>query len=308
MKARRLTFSELPTSVREHIDRGPLFASSRFARLWLSDRGHDVYWLVESDNSPLAVMTAVEFGARPVRRLQAMPDGLYCHVLPFPGSEAGVSSSASIIFEAVASENYSKIFVQDFHREFEEPQGFEVTQCETNLVDIADPEWEPPDAKIRSEIRKAGREGIQVIPFDPGKHFDSFISLMEQTERRHDNAPRYSPAFFAALAELSRSDERIYWAHVEVDGRAAASHIYLIDGDMALNWQVYFDKEFSWLKPNQYILYDTAKKCRERGIRTINLGASPGDAEGLAVYKEKWGGITYKYPCYHRTSLIGKLL
>jgi lipid II:glycine glycyltransferase (peptidoglycan interpeptide bridge formation enzyme) len=237
-----------------------------------------------------------------------MPDGLYSHVLLLPGAELDVQTAARAIFEAMTSEKYSKIFVQDFYRAYEGPQGFEVTQCETNLIDISDPGWEPPDAKIRSEIRKAEREGIKVVRFEADKHFDTFIGLMEQTERRHDNKPRYSREFFAELAQLSQSDKRVYWAHVEVEGKASASHIYLIDGDMALNWQVYFDKEFSWLKPNQYILFDTANKCRERGVTRINLGASPGEADGLVSYKEKWGGVSYRYPCYHRSSMLGKMI
>lgn len=308
MRVRRLTFPDLPASIREYVDRGPLLASPQFARLWNSEHGHEVYWLVERDGGPQAVMTAVEFGIRPVRRLQAMPDGLYCHALLLPGAELDVPAAAAAILEAMASEGYSRIFVQDFHRQSEGPQGFEVTQCETTLIDISDPDWEPPDAKIRSEIRKAEREGIEVVPFAPEKHFQTFLHLMEQTERRHGNLPRYSPEFFMELAGLSQVDKRVYWAHVEVDGKAAASHIYLCEGDMALNWQVYFDKEYSWLKPNQYILHDTARRLRERGITTINLGATPGEADGLASYKEKWGGVPYRYPCYHRTSMLGRLL
>ena len=74
---------------------------------------------------------------------------------------------------------------------------------------------------------------------------------------------------------------------VERENDVAASHIYFIDNDTALNWQIYFNKKFSSLKPNQYILFTMARRLAAEGVRYLNLGATPPEASGLETYKNK---------------------
>ncbi len=152
-----------------------------------------------------------------------------------------------------------------------------MTSCETTLVDISDPEWVPPDEKLRSEIRKAEREGITMEPFEWGRHHEHFLRLMEATERRHGNPPRYPPEFFRRLADLAGRDDRVHWVWCEHEGKPACSHIYILEGGMLQVWQIYFDKAFSFLKPNQYISFAMCRRMAARGIYPTQPG---GDAEG----------------------------
>jgi lipid II:glycine glycyltransferase (peptidoglycan interpeptide bridge formation enzyme) len=255
----------------------------------------------------VAVLTAVEFGRRPVKRFQSMPDGLYARLVSLDDSY-NLEDAAGLIVRALADGGYAKVFVNDFYGQFNMPTSFAASDYKTTLVDISEARWQPPDKKVRSEIRKAEREGIEVLKFDAGRHFDRFWTLMKNTEERHLRRPKYPPDFFRALADLARHDDRVHWVYVESDGRAAASHIYLIENDMALNWQIYFDRDFTWLKPNQYLLYHTARMLSGRGVRTLNLGASPPTAEGLQTQKRKWGGRTYGYFCYTCQTGLGRLM
>jgi CelD/BcsL family acetyltransferase involved in cellulose biosynthesis len=128
---------------------------------------------------------------------------------------------------------------------------------------------------------------------------------MEQTEKRHGRKPKYIRSFFTALFDLAQKDDRIDWTIVQVENRAAASHINLIDNDQLLNWQVYFDKDYSWLKPNQYLLVQAAQRAYTVGVTKLCLGATPDDADGVAAYKKKWGGQPHRYQTlvYHRKGL-----
>ena len=87
-----------------------------------------------------------------------------------------------------------------------------------------------------------------------------------------------------------------------------AAYNHGVEGDMVINWQVFFDKQFSFLKPNQYMLYYAARYHAEKGIRFLNLGASPEGAESLDSYKKKWGGNEHRYNCNIYSSTIGRLL
>jgi lipid II:glycine glycyltransferase (peptidoglycan interpeptide bridge formation enzyme) len=201
-----------------------------------------------------------------------------------------------------------RVHLADFHNQFPVTAGFQARRFETALVEMADANWWPPDKKIQSEIRKAEREGVQPISFDPGRHMAEFLQLMTHTEQRHGRRPKYPAAFFERLARLAEQDERVAWRVVEHDGRLAASHIYLQSGRQLLNWQVYFDKQYSFLKPNQCLLFHAARTAAARGLRYLNLGATPNDAVSLADYKRKWGGAEYRYPCLVRESWLGRLL
>ena len=166
----------------------------------------------------------------------------------------------------------------------------------------------PADRKLRSKLRKAERENVKIQPFCRESHMKGFMHLMEETERRHGRKPKYSAQFYNALALLQSHDDRIIWLWCEHDGRPVVSHIRLIEGETALCWQVGSDKSLSYLKANQYMLWYLVGELKRRGVRRLNLGASPPGASGLVAYKSKWGGERYDYNCYVYKSWLGQWL
>ncbi len=285
-----------------------LYSSPDFARLWKAHGGRPVCWICRRGHEITGVLPGVEFGRGPLARLQIMPDGLYARVVTVGSDVTARQASIIALTLALKSERYAKLYLADFYAEFNQMDGFDQADCEAVVLDLSKPEWEPPDATLRSEIRKAEREGIQVKPFDFERHFGGFVRLMEATESRHGRRPKYSREFYAALAQLALKDDRVQWTVVEHESGLACSHIYLVDRDSALYWQAFFDKEFSFLKPNQLMLYSMAKSLRAGGIKELCLGASPVDAAGLRAFKEKWGGSARSYAIYTRKSLWGRIL
>jgi len=307
MKLKRYTREDLSRELKHRLDAESFFGSPGFAALWTTVGGRDVYWMLEDNQRPLALLAGVEFGFGPLRRMQAMPDGCYARLVLLEEQERYHGHIMRRFMKELADSYYAKLTLYDYSRQLPEVTGYKTMELETTVVDISR-DWQPPDKKIRQEIRKAEREGIAVVPFDRQEHFSRFIKLMHLTEQRHGRGPKYPVEFFESLADLAVRDQRVCWRHVEVDSQAAASHIFFIEGDMALHWQVYFDKQFSYLKPNQYLLFDTARQLADRGVKRLNLGASPDEASGLKSYKDKWGGETYTYPAYVNYSLVGNIL
>ncbi len=300
---------DLPASLREILQSVSLFASPDFLAVWQTRNGKGVYWCVENDGT-LTILPGVEFGTGMFVRFQSLSDGLYSQPISLQGSTIVTMPESHItaLLAAIANHAYMKTWVYDYYHSFQNITGFTATACETHVIDITSPTWEPPDATLRSEIRKAERENIQIERFALSRHFDSFLVLMKSTEQRHGRKPKYSTDFFRALAKLAEKDPRIIWKQCTYEGKAAASHIFFVEGKLALHWQVYFDKTFSHLKANQAILIHTIRELQQRGITTLGLGASPPDAEGLRSYKEHWGGKPYQYQCIHRATWLGKLL
>jgi hypothetical protein len=297
MTISRCPVGELPFSTAAWINRNSLFGSEPFMRLWETLGGRPVYWLAIDNDRPVAVLPGVEFGHGFLTRFQAMPDGLYAPLLHPQGTPDDASAVAAKILAALSKHGYAKLYVNDYFGHFEDKHRLKVRLGVTLIVDIPSVEWEPPDKKLRSEIRKAERDGVRVEPFSLNRHGDQFLALMRQTEKRHGRKPKYPDVFYRELGKLSMTDSRVKWLVCEHESELAASHIYLTEGNMALNWQVFFDKKFSFLKANQLITFTVGRDLARQGLTLLNLGATPGDASTLDDYKQKWGGRRFEYNC-----------
>jgi len=307
MQVRKHVSSDLPTEVIAWLDKQTLLGSRNFATLWETLGGKSVYWACYDGDRCMGLLPSVQFGRGRLARLQAMPDGLYARV---HFSEIGCDRQKIVrmILAAMTEAGYARVYVNDYYRQFPDHPGFDVQESRTSLVNVDMEEWQPPDKKLQSEIRKAQREDVVAREFALETDFHRFVDLMRHTEKRHGRKPKYPSEFYHALARLAMQDARMRWLVCDCDGQLAASHIYLVEDDQLLHWQAFFDKEYSRLKPNQAIMFAVVSEMKSRGIRFLNLGATPEYAATLLDYKEKWGGETYGYPCLVRKSWLGRLL
>jgi lipid II:glycine glycyltransferase (peptidoglycan interpeptide bridge formation enzyme) len=260
---------------------------------------------MEENGKIEAMLPGVEFRGRPFTRFQAAPDGLYLRMIRADQTKTSLDSQEQLL-GAISKAGYARVHLTDYFRELGEMVRMSVTMRSTHLIELTEG-WEPPDTNLRSEIRKAEREGVTIGRLDRSRDLSGFLALMKSTEKRHGREQKYPDEFFDGLAGLAEIDERVRWYYLAHDGKPVVSQIYLIEGETALNWQIYLDKEFSHLKANQAMMYHAAMELRTAGVRFLNMGATPDDAEGVKVYKEKWGGRTIGYPCYERISLLGRI-
>ncbi|MEW5993392.1 MAG: GNAT family N-acetyltransferase [Candidatus Zixiibacteriota bacterium] len=284
------------------------FGSLAFAQLWQVRGGRPVCWTVEDGPDLLGVLPGVEFGFGPVKRLYAMPEGCYTRLFLHPDIRDQQETAGRLVLDAIAKRPYAKLHLFDYYHTLPDDSRYEIQPRETTLVDISSPGWEPPDRKLRSEIRKAEREGTRVLEFDWDSYQKEFLDLMRRTERRHGQRPRYSSAFFESLAKTARRDRRIRWVWCQHRGQPVSTHIFFIEGEMLQDWLMYYDKAFSFLKPNQYIWFTLCREMAAQGVRYLNLGATPPGAEGPRFFKRRWGGKPYHYNCLMLKRGLGKLL
>jgi len=306
LRVRCLSRDELPEPTLERLAAGSWFATAGFAGLWRTVDGTPVGWVVERDGRLAGVMPGVEFGHGPLTRFCSMPDGCYGGLLLEPEAEDDRAAIAAELFEALSARRYRGAHVFDFYQTLTRHPGFVVRACEATVVEIGGPDWAPPDRKLVAQARKATRQGIRVESFEWARHGEGFLRLVELTALRHHAKPRYPRAFYQALADLAARDPRVVWRWCEHDGAPAASHIYVRERGMLLAWHSYFDRRFSFLKPNPYIRLTTCRTAAA-GLARMNLGSTPATAAGLAAYKRRWGGTRVTYPSYERTARAGLL-
>jgi hypothetical protein len=306
--ATRCVLSQISPEIAARLNTGSFWHSLGFARLWHTMGGREVVWVVSDKRKPVAAMSGVEFGRGPVVRFQAMPDGCYFALCPLTDDAVDSAKVIAALLDGLYHYGYVKIHLNDYFGQLTPTAHFTPQPQETLLVDISAPDWQPPDKALQSEIRKAQRDGVEAETFEASAHMKAFLQLMHATETRHGREPKYNDQFFAELARLAIEDKRVHWLQVMRGKEAAASHIYFVDGELALHWQAYLDKAHSALKPNQFLLYAAARRFAAAGVRILNLGSSGGAAESLVTFKEKWGGFPHQYTTWQHLAGLGRLL
>ncbi len=308
MQAFMAPLADFPDTVLDHLCEDSFFASGTFARLWETKGGRPVVYYLQDGNDIVAVMPGVEFGRLFLKRFMSMPDGCYGGVFCHPDHDQHRSEFTERILDKVLAAGYVRTFIFDFEGKLGHDPRFQEIELETTLVDISNPDWLPPDKKLQSQIRKAEREGIVVQNMDWQKYGDRFMRLMESTEKRHGRRPPFSRSFFRELHRISENDSRLHWVWCELGNQGVCSHIYIVEKGILQGWQIYFDKDYSYLKPNQYIRFMTCRMMAGRGINLLNLGGTPETAPGLDYYKKRWGGETVKYRGLVNRQGIGRLI
>jgi hypothetical protein len=284
------------------------FVSVGFSNLWRTLGGTPVYWLAKEHDEILAVLPGVEFGNRPFRRFLCMPNGCYGRLFFCNSPAIDRDRITTSLMDTLSGASYLKVFIYDFYNCLPSHKKFSIEECQTTLVDISSPDWQPPDKKLRQQIRKAEREGINIERFDLDKHLPRFLHLVKLTEKRIGSPSKYTAAFFKALASLAREDNRVRWIWCEHKGEPVSSNIFFIEHDSLLHWQSYFNEAFSYMQPHKYIPFTVAREVAQEGITYLNLGASPENVPGVEYYKSKWGGSPRFYNCHVRRTILGRLL
>jgi hypothetical protein len=308
MKTVRYSHNQLNHEISRRLNEESVFSSLGFCRLWRTVGGREVFWVLEDDNKPIAAMPGVEFGRWPVTRFQAMPDGCYARIIWLTDVERKNLQLIASLWSGVSGCGYVKTYITDYGSAFTGPDGSDVVERCASVVDISSADWQPPDARLVKQIEKAQQTGLVVEPYDHARHFEQFTQLRGRSSEQRELKPRYPLAFYQALADLARQDDRVWWLCAIYKGRVVASHIHLLFEDTILNWQLFLDREFSTLRTTQLLLFSAATRARESGIRFMNMGESPLDAEGLIKFKQRWGGYDHHYRTYVTRSRLGRLL
>ncbi len=299
---------DLPGDQWSIITKNSLYSSPEFVRIWRTMSGRDVFFLEENGGKLLAGMTGVMFGRSFSGRFQSMPDGL--NGGPYFTEDYTSAKKGQFIQSVFNWLKSKRVLRADIHNPSVEIDNinFQRRDMITQIIHLGNESFTPPDSKIREHIRTGRRRGAIVAVFDKFDYLDGFFELVEKTSRRHDARPRYPKIWFRELLKLSIIDDRILWWAVFGENKMIGSRICFIDRSQLLTWQYYSDKEYGHLKPGYLLLDYIINYAVERKIKTINLGASPPEAESLRDYKKRWGGQERTLNYYTHYSRLGKLL
>jgi len=228
----------------------------------------------------------------------SMPDGTYgAPVFSAQCPEGQRREFLESLTAYFREESFSGIIIADFEGSLRDWPGYKMrrTRHFTHIIALDNPDDYRPRANIESDLRTGQKRPSEIIRFNDISQVDDFYRLYRLTRMRHKGGPDRGKKFFESIFQHLAKTDKLYWIGLKAEGSMIASHIYFIHGDTLFGWQVVSDYEKRHYKPNQLLTYDAIGMAGKNGLRKINLGASPPEAEGLVFYKEHWQGIRIEY-------------
>jgi CelD/BcsL family acetyltransferase involved in cellulose biosynthesis len=145
-------------------------------------------------------------------------------------------------------------------------------------------------SRVRSEIRRAEREGVSVRVSDDLVDMRTFYELHLQTRQRQ-GVPIQPTRFFDLLQTgmIERGLGHLFIAEVE-DRPAAAAVVLAWNGNVIFKLAA-SDRTLLRTKPNHALIWEAIRWSAKEGNATFDFGRSDEHNAGLRAFKSGWGAI-----------------
>lgn len=151
---------------------------------------------------------------------------------------------------------------------------------------------------IRTNIRKAAKEGVHVEVLQSLNAVKEYYRLHCLTRKRHGIPPQ-PIAFFESIHKqlIAKGNGCVAIAYCK--NRAIAGAVYLGFGTNAVFKFGASDYRYQHLRANSLVMWRAICHLRELGYATLCFGRTDRDAEGLRRFKSHWG-TTEQTTAYHK--------
>lgn len=158
-----------------------------------------------------------------------------------------------------------------------------------NVVrDLQTPEdrmWREFDHKVRKNVNKARRLGVQVEVDETGARLNDFLRIYQETmDRRHASVGYYFPrAFFDAI--VRELPGQFAFFHALFDERVVSTELVLASADALYSYLGGTERSAFDLRPNDLLKFEAFRWGREHGKTTFVLGGGHAPDDGIFRYK-----------------------
>jgi serine/alanine adding enzyme len=157
----------------------------------------------------------------------------------------------------------------------------------TVILDVAgdaDATFKAFDSKLRSQIRKPMKEGVDVL-FGPDQ-VHGFYNVFAR-HMRDLGTPAQSPNLFSTIARVFSAESLFACAYWNGEPVAAGCGFFFGD-EFELTWAASL-KSANRIAPNMLLYWSLMRRCIDAGCQRFNFGrCTPGS--GTHRFKMQWGG------------------
>jgi hypothetical protein len=160
---------------------------------------------------------------------------------------------------------------------------------QTNYVrDLDVPEeelWLGVESKVRSNVRRARKEGVRVVVDTRGEHLQDFLRIYHGTMERRDSAAwyRFDADFFSGLHAALPG--RYAYVMAEHEGRIVSADLLLLSADSGYYFLGGTDRDSFSARPNDLVKFEAMSWLRHSGRSSYVLGGGVQPKDGLERYK-----------------------
>lgn len=154
-----------------------------------------------------------------------------------------------------------------------------------NLPDNSEQLWDGFKSKLRSQIRKADKNGLAANAGSQMQRVDDFYQVFARN-MRDLGSPVHSKQWFESVFQHYGDNAII--ANVYLDDLVIGSGVVLICGDRACIPWASTNSDYNRLAPNMLLYWTLLKHCCDAGIKTFDFGRSTFN-EGTYKFKSQWG-------------------
>lgn len=140
-------------------------------------------------------------------------------------------------------------------------------------------------SKLRSQIKKAGKNGLQFDFANDEKSIDDFFYVFCRNMHLL-GSPTHSLKWFQSLRETYQDDLLV--GRIWYEGKIVGAGILLFSGsNVSIPWASTL-REYNRLAPNMLLYWNLLKVSCERGCKQFDFGRST-YGEGTYNFKKQWG-------------------
>lgn len=153
--------------------------------------------------------------------------------------------------------------------------------------------WSEYERNNRKNIKKAYREGLEVILEESTAHFNDFISIYHHTLVRNRAGEFYyfNDEFYQSVYQKLRGN--FLYAHTLLGGRIISTELLLYNDTYIHSFLGGTLEGFYEYRPNNILKHEVIKWAQNKGIHYFILGGGYREGDGIFRYKRSFarGGV-----------------
>lgn len=159
--------------------------------------------------------------------------------------------------------------------------------------------------RMRSQVRKAERDGVTVRWGVERRDIDTFYQLHLQTRSGKHGMPAQPRRYFTGLWDAFAASGNVRLALAEHKGHCIAAVILLIAGGTVSSSYVATDQRYLELNATRAAEWAAIEWACTNGYRLWDFGRTARESEGLKQYKRAWGTVELDLPYYYSPAIAG---
>ncbi|MGB4660430.1 MAG: GNAT family N-acetyltransferase [Mobilitalea sp.] len=139
--------------------------------------------------------------------------------------------------------------------------------------------------KVRKNIKKAEKAGLEVRIDTTGERLDEFLDIyygtMDRTEANKEFF--FTKDFFQTLNTM---EDNYVYIHVIYEEKIISTELVLYGTENCYSFLGGTNRDYFDLRPNDFLKYEIIKWAKEKGLKQFVLGGGYGEDDGIFKYKK----------------------